>query len=365
MSELAELIEETQPRFEQLAPAHIQYRAEAGFAVQLLKNNSYLRKAANQSPQSLQQAIVNIASIGLTLNPAEKLAYLIPRSVKVNDSQWELRIFLEPSYVGLMRLATDAGSIKWVQAKCVYANDMFYDNGAGEKPSHTYDPFSKDRGEFVGVYCVAKTSEGDYLTTIMPDDEVQSIKARNESVKKGKQSTWDSDFSEMAKKAVIRRAFKTWPRSDERRLSEAVHLSNENEGFEPILTSPALHYTADQKEYLDQLIENSDAMGMYLFEHSLCDGDPTSPGASIWTSLTHSFERGQKGKYQAVIKALGDKGRSIIHDYVQSIEQSIGDDNGAVLELIGELDTQSLDIIQSRLPDEMQTSFAQLVAGES
>jgi len=307
--EIAEVINLTEERFKQVAPPAINYEAEKGFAMQILSNNTFLMKVAMEHNASLAQAITNVAAIGLSLNPAEKQAYLITRTVK-EGNKWISKIFLEPSYMGLCKIATDSGSIEWVQADCVYANDKFMDRGVGEKPDHSYNAFSKERGDFVGVYCVAKTHTGDYLTTLMDKEAVDSVMERSEAVKamkernKGSGGPWISDFNQMAKKSVIRQAFKMWPRTNER-AAEAVHMSNENEGFEPLQTSPEItDFTGDQKSYFDQLIEKGDPLGMYVFSCSFDLTDASSAGATIWVSLLHSFEKGSKGKYQALVHHL-------------------------------------------------------------
>ncbi len=217
---IAEVIEIAGERFKQIAPVHMKYESEKGFAIQILKNNDYLMSIAQASPTSLQQAITNVAAIGLSLNPAEKQAYLITRTIKTKDAngkdKWEKRIFLEPSYVGLCKLATDSGSIEWVHAAAVHENDTFINNGPGEKPLHQYQAF-KDRGPMVGVFCTAKTSKGDYLTTDMDMAQIESVRDRSEAWKANKSGPWATDFKEMARKTVVRNAFKMWPRTDERR----------------------------------------------------------------------------------------------------------------------------------------------------
>jgi len=348
---VSEVITQVEDRFLSVAPAHMKFDAEKGYAIQLMDNNSYLKQVAQGNPKSLLQAMANVAAIGLSLNPAEKLAYLITRTVKSGD-KWESRVFLDVSYVGLIRLATDSGSIKWVQADMVYEQDTFTYNGAGEKPTHIYKAFSTERGAFVGVYCEAKTVDGDYLTTIMAADEVFSIRDRSEAYKafiekkKGNGGPWVSDFGEMAKKSVIRRAFKTWPRTDERRmarLAEAVEISNQNEGFTPILSSPNMgQYTADQKAYFDQLIEKSDSWGMFVFRQTL---DEVS-----FTNLYHSFEKGAKGKYQRVVDELTRKGADTLTSMVLDIESATqSGDTGGVQEIIEGMPAAEVDIIRSRL----------------
>lgn len=354
MSNIAEVIEIAQERFNSIAPSYMKYDAEKGFAIQLLKNNDYLMSAAQNNPGALQQALTNVAAIGLSLNPAEKLAYLIPRTVKTKVNgrdKYDLRVFLEPSYMGFIRLATDSGSIEWINADVVHANDDFCDNGPGEKPTHRYNAF-KDRGDMVGVYCCAKTKSGDYLNTIMDMNDLISIRDRSEAWKRNQSGPWKTDFKEMAKKTVIRNAFKTWPRTDERRmamLAKAVHLSNENEGFEPIATSPKIgQFTPVQKEYFDSLIENSKALEMYCFEQSIRMQDE-----GVWSSLYSSFEKGNKGKYQKIVNELCQRGnnefqdiRTQLIDYIDSI------DDAGVMETLGELEPDVVNLLKSGLNGE-------------
>lgn len=202
-----------------LADRSINFEREAGFAIQILTSNDYITKLALSDRQSVANAVTNIAAIGISLNPAKKQAYLVPRKGK---------ICLDISYMGLIDLAVQSGSILWAQADLVYAADAFTLNGFDRPPTHSYNPFSKDRGEMIGAYVVVKTHSGDYLTDCMSKDEIDSIKNRSESVKAGKQSPWDTDYGEMAKKTVVKRAYKYWPKND--RLDAAIHHLNTDGG---------------------------------------------------------------------------------------------------------------------------------------
>lgn len=355
--DLAQALEQTESRFLEIAPQSINYQAEKGFAIQVLRNNSYLKKAAYESPVSLQQAIINVAAIGLSLNPAEKLAYLLPRNVKVGPNQWQTRIFLEPSYMGLIRLATNSGSIEWVQAAPYFADDKeVIDNGPGEKPTHIYDARKKasQRGEFEGVYCVAKTATGDYLTTFMDAETVYGIRDRSEAWKQKQSGPWRDDFYEMAKKAVIRRAFKTWPLTDER-AAHAIELSNVNEGFEPILTSPNINqYTADQKDYFDQMIESGNSLGMFVYQRTL-------DNESLFTNLYHSFEKGSKGKFQRVVDSLLSSGREKAESIIVDLESSMqSNDDVAAMEIWESLSEDERKYIKLNISIESQAFINEL-----
>jgi recombination protein RecT len=216
-------IEEARSTFANvLTDRSISFDREAGFAVQVLGANDYAMGIATRNRQSVIDAVTNIAAIGISLNPARKQAYLVPRGGK---------ICLDISYMGLLDLAIASGSIHWGQAELVRESDAFALNGFDKPPTHVFSPFSKDRGDIVGVYVVVKTSSGDYLTTTMTIDECNDIRDRSESWKKGKSGPWKDHPGEMVKKTVIKRASKMWPKCD--RLDQAIHhLNTDGEGIE-------------------------------------------------------------------------------------------------------------------------------------
>lgn len=202
-----------------LTDPELNFEREAGFAIQTFQSNDFAAKIAMNNRQSVVNAVTNIAAIGISLNPAKRQAYLVPR---------DGRICLDISYMGLMDLAMSTGSILWAQAELVYAQDQFALNGFDKPPTHTYNPFAKDRGEIVGVYVVVKTAGGDYLTTCMSKYDIDGIMKRSQSFKSGKSSPWTTDYGEMAKKTVVKRAYKYWPKTD--RLDKAIHHLNTDSG---------------------------------------------------------------------------------------------------------------------------------------
>ena len=205
----------------------ISFKRESEFALQLLKENDYLLKAAMNNPDSLQHAIMNIAATGLSLNPVSKHAYLVPRAKRAGQPA---SICLDISYMGMVNAATRNGSIEWVKADVVYSEDTFLNNGPGQLPTHTFPPFADNRGEFIGAYVAAKLPSGDYLVEMMSEKEIRSIAARSPAYKKN-QGPWATDFNEMAKKTVVKRAAKLWP-SPSRNLEAAIGTLNEHEGID-------------------------------------------------------------------------------------------------------------------------------------
>lgn len=220
-----------QEQFNRMAGGAMDFEREAGFAIQVISGNDYAVKIATENRQSVINAVTNIAAIGISLNPAKRQAYLVPRDGK---------ICLDISYMGLLDLAIQSGSVMWGKAELVYEADRFELNGFDKPPTHARNPFAKDRGVIVGVYVVVKTRDGDYLTDCMSIDEVFDIRDRTSAWKawlnKQKKCPWVTDEGEMIKKTVIKRAYKMWPKTE--RLDNAVHFLN-NEGGEGIELSAA------------------------------------------------------------------------------------------------------------------------------
>lgn len=205
---------------------------EAGFAIQIMSASDYAAKLAMGDWASVQAAVINVAAIGISLNPAKKQAYLVPRKGK---------ICLDISYMGLIDLAVEAGSIFWAQAAIVREHDVFALNGFDKPPTHTYSPFAKPevRGEIVGAYVVVKTHDGDYLTHPMEIGLIHETRNRSEAWKKyvqdkSKLCPWVTDEMEMIKKTVVKQAYKYWPKTERTsRIDNAIHLLNTEgeEGF--------------------------------------------------------------------------------------------------------------------------------------
>ncbi len=242
-----------------LSDQKMSWEKEKQFAIQVLnkpdsKNKSQLcfaGKTALNNPASLQNAIVNVAACGITLNPASKLAYLVPR---------DGAICLDISYMGLLHIAQQSGSILWGQCKLVMKNDHYESNGLDKAPTHKYQAFG-DRGPIVGGYCTVKTPEGDYLTEEMSIDEINQIK----DTSKAKFGPWVTFFTEMARKTIVKRASKYWPKVE--RLDNAINYLN-TEGGEGIQeeSQQGVEHIINADEQIIKLAGEQGKTDVQLFE---------------------------------------------------------------------------------------------------
>ncbi len=228
MTSIVEFVRQQEPLFcGALTDQSVTWAKESQFAIQYFQKSDFLAKTALGNPTSAQNAIINVAAIGITLNPASKLAYLVPRDGMV---------CLDISYMGLLHLAQSAGVIKWGQCKLVHASDAYENLGLDKAPAHKYNPYAtpEDRGSVIGGYCTVKTADGDYLTEEMSLAEIEEIRKVSKAGTSPK-GPWVNFWSEMARKTIVKRAYKYWPRSE--RLDNAVNILNETEGVfqEPVM----------------------------------------------------------------------------------------------------------------------------------
>ena len=234
---LVEFVQQQEPLFVgAVTDQSVQWAKESQFAIQLFQKNDFLAKTAIANPISAQNAIINVAAIGISLNPASKLAYLVPRDGMV---------CLDISYMGLLHIAQAAGVIKWGQCKLVHANDTYEPVGLDRAPMHKYNAFGtpEERGEVVGGYCTVKTADGDYLTEEMSLAEIKATEATS----KAKNGPWKNFWNEMARKTIVKRASKYWPRAE--RMDRATDMLNEHEG---IFTEPVMGYVPEEKVVQDE-----------------------------------------------------------------------------------------------------------------
>lgn len=233
MESTKQLVQMIRPDFNKLAQIHkaVTFEEESSFALQLLAENDYLARVAMGNPDSLKRAILNVAIIGLSLNPYKGEAYLIPRKGK---------ICLDISYRGYINLAGSIGAIRKVDVEIVYKNDHF-EYVPGHPPVHRCDPFDTNRGPIIGGYVVSTLGNGETVVSNLTIAEIEKIRERSESWKSYKKDSkptpWVTDEAAMIKKTLVRNARKFWPMVDSHnRMSIAAEVIDESD---PLLLTPA------------------------------------------------------------------------------------------------------------------------------
>ncbi len=333
--QIVKALAKAEPKFVNLASEKntpVVYKEEARHADGLIRKNDLVYKTALNNPKSLMNALVNVAAIGLTLNPALSLAYLVPR---------DGAICLDISYRGLLQIATDTGSIKWCKAEIVRQNDTFVYKGVCEKPEHIVDIFGGNRGDAVGVYCIAKTNDGDYLVDTMDMDAIMEVRNTSKS-KDSKYSPWTTFPEEMYKKTIIKRASKTWPRTNQNRLHEAIDYLNKHEGLKEEYVNPEdFEVSSAMKKYFHSLIDGERSLEMFILADELKDPQ--------WEKLLDSFPKGKKTKGKEAAFHLNSEGRKEFGCLYDEWARCALDDNEALKsELQDDLPEHGITMLQER-----------------
>ncbi len=242
-AEITNAVRPAEKRLAELLPADVAKR-EISFALQLIAASPQLQ---NCTPLSLQSAVVNIANIGLTLNPAAKEAYLVPRwNAKANASE----ATFQPSYVGLIKLLTDAGAVKSINCQAVYENDRIEMDMAAGVVIHNPALIKSKRGDFIGCYAIATLPDGRKQIEWMDSEEINEVRSSSESWKNEKTrdfSPWERHYVEMARKTVARRIYKYLPRTRQmERIDDAIQADDRQ-----------YKATFNQVMYIDDLLRSA------------------------------------------------------------------------------------------------------------
>ena len=211
-------LKEAHTKFVAINPEKAQ--SELGFAMQIFQNSDSLQKC---DPQSILNAVVNVARTSVTLNPVMRLAYLVPRKGKC---------VLDFSYMGLVAMLRDNNCIKSISAHIVYEDEDFdYDvayNKITHKPRFAKTEQEHKSRERIGCYSRATLPNGEIVFEFMPMWEIEKVK-RLSAGSSDKFSAWQTWEEEMIKKVVIKRHFKMLISGNpSEALSTALQIENEN-----------------------------------------------------------------------------------------------------------------------------------------
>jgi len=323
--------------FEKVNGYGMDFKSECLFARQQLIKNDWSLKAAQNNPQALQSAILNVAAVGISLNPATKHAYLVPRSPRKGAPA---EICLDISYLGLVKLATDAGAVSWAKAELVYEGDTFIWKGMTELPVHEFDPFDSDRmdannplAKLRGGYCVAKLPDGTFMIDRMTADEILKVRATS----KAENGPWKTWPEEMAKKTLVKRASKSWPQSSGRsRIDTAIHVINQHEGLDE---APPVDEEKVQ-EFL-KLVAQGDPLPILCFSRTLTEEESAA--------VFNSAPRGEKTAFKDRVRKLEREAHDILDNYAHDITEACEAGDVAAVQLYEELTDMERGLVDDRL----------------
>lgn len=186
-------------------PKHITADRFGRVALSCIRKSPEIQQAitTQQGQFSLLNCLMRCAEMGI--EPDGRRAHLIP---------YKNEVTLIVDYKGIAELVMRSGLVSSLHADKVCEADVFeVDRGMVTK--HAVD-YRKPRGKAYAYYCLVRFKDGSEKAEVMPTEEVEAVRNRSRA---GRSGPWVTDFDEMAKKTVFRRASKWLPLSPEIRTA--------------------------------------------------------------------------------------------------------------------------------------------------
>ena len=265
---------------------------------QLMKTD-FAMKVAAQNPQSVHDAIMTAAVLGVDLTEGKRQGWLLPRKGA---------ICFQVGYKGIEAIHQRLGIIDRLTIKTVHQNDNFEWSGDdAEKPVHACENWfdQKSRGEIIGAYCVTYFPDKSFHVVLASITEIhekhRDISEAWQNPKAKPYCSWTTHPKAMIEKTMAIIASKQWPahkmsQSDE--ASQVLEKLHENETAD---------YNLEYKEVDERFMgffHNKNAIGMYLLSREYIENERVQE----WTNLYHSFPKGYKGKMQDEVNRLTEEG---------------------------------------------------------
>lgn len=200
-------------------------------------------KLAECQPASVFASVIQASQLGLRPGLIGE-CFLIP---------YKDQCTLQIGYQGLLELVRRSGLVDSIGAYLVYENDH-YKVSFGTRPGVEHEPkLDGDRGKVKFGYAVAQIKGGGSHVEVMTLDEIAKIRDRSQNVRNakkfGKETPWDTDFEEMARKTLIRRICKYLPKSPDLAIALSVegHAVTVDEAISGTFVPPAIEGEAVEK----------------------------------------------------------------------------------------------------------------------
>lgn len=183
-------------------PKHMDANRMARVALTTIRTTPNL---LNCKIESLMAAVMQAAQLGLEPGLLGH-CYIIPYG---KEAQFII------GYKGMIDLARRSGNIESITVEPVYKNDYFKFKRGLSQDEFEHIPWDMrndqafdEPGELIRVYLIARFKDGGYYFHRMSKAEIDAHRKRSAAKNSG---PWVSDYEEMAKKTVVRSAWKWLP----------------------------------------------------------------------------------------------------------------------------------------------------------
>ncbi len=236
-------------------PKHLNADAMTRIALTCFRMNP---KLADCEPASVFACVIQASQLGLRPGLMGE-CFLIPFKDTRNN---KVICTLQIGYQGMIELARRSGQVLSLGAYLVHEKDQ-YAVHFGTDPGISHIPYLDDEpGKVKLGYAVAKLVGGGTHAEVMAVREINSHRDRSASYRAAKQykkdTPWDTDYEEMARKTLIRRICKYLPKSNELAIGMALD-DTANRGTQALTVEEAIENAFVPAEIEGEVTEKPDA----------------------------------------------------------------------------------------------------------
>lgn len=230
------MIMAAQDRLMAVLPKHLTAERMAQVVTTLVYKTPKLQECP---PATILSSVLEACELGLELSPKLGEAYLVPFW---NKEAGGLICTMMPGYQGLVKLARNSGKVASIQARVVYAKDVFQIDYNPDLVFVHRPHLGIDRGPRVFVYAVAKLANGEHQIEVMNPDELEKVHRCSQGYQnaqrynKAEVGPWVDWPEEQERKTVLKRLCKSLPRSIEQ--VRAIELDDRHYSLERVSPEP-------------------------------------------------------------------------------------------------------------------------------
>lgn len=186
------------------------------------------------SMQSVANVCMRAANDGVIIDGIEA-AMVMGYNGKTKQKEAQYRLMVQ----GVINKMYKSGNFKKIIANVVREGEDCVISYVTDEVPVTHAPkLSGSPGDIIGVYCVAKLTDGTWTDPVyMTRQEIDEV--RKNYSKQGDSGMWAKSWEEAAKKTVLHRAKKRWPIASAVREELNRDMEDESEILDIVPTPPA------------------------------------------------------------------------------------------------------------------------------
>lgn len=205
-TELAAVFDSMKGQIAQALPKHLSAERMIQMAASVVSRNT---RIAECKAASIIGSIMQASILGFSPIEALGECFFVPYKTHTGDYECRFQI----GYKGYIKLARRSRQISTIYAEVVYKDDTFhYELGLEPKLIHQPDLAAEpDDRNIIYAYAVAHYRDGGYNFVVLTRKQIESLRQRSPSQRKGLDGPWATDYAAMSRAKAIKQLAKYLP----------------------------------------------------------------------------------------------------------------------------------------------------------